>query len=712
MSVRHAPPSFQINPADRKGSYWQKALEPRISRLTSAMDPHDSYMSVPLARMTLESEERAIRTILSRVRSEVNKLSPTHKLSTAILQNIFLFLADAEPVPNESWSTRDRERMHWIKITYVSSQWRKAALACAPLWASPPVGLGSGRFYTFLGRSAGVPLALRFNETSELSVQLLLTAVDEQLHRIRALDASASLPQEVIQTLTQPAPILEVLRICPRGTEPVSDALDMPAQLFAGQAPRLHTIVLRGFSSFPLQPSILSNVVTLHVTRGAKTYAGPSAAELSATLASLQRVEDLALHGCLPGNNEVVQEPTDLRHLRRLAVSGAFVSCGKFFVNVKVPSTCRIHVLSTEFPKDSKTELPRMVDALQSSGYLLPGEFFRAMRLVCWESKNQHCAQIATWRGEPSPPSAADPVTAFTAAPCDLVLEFKLEAKDECGALAPMLRLLRLPLQRLRTLWVGGRAFYESDPLCWPIALGDCQDLEELYTEGIAGRDVVAALAPCPNPELTIEQQIMAARTTLLANTAAQTEPEGIRATASAETGLAKSDGATQHQETSPLRKKRRVNVGPWVPRKEHTRPVLFTLAACGLFRDMVKRACADARAPHVLFPRLRTLALVRDVDLEGDYGCGQMAVAWKVLQRVLLARREAGCPLGRVALCPAALEEGRYWTGRVAQETGVVFEATARPDALESRWCVLVMAFPEPSLRADLLDSQVRCHE
>ncbi|KAI0029176.1 hypothetical protein K488DRAFT_88981 [Vararia minispora EC-137] len=721
-------------------SYWQNALEPRISRVTDAKDPDDPYKSAPLARMTLEMEERAIRSILSRVRAELNTLLPVNRLPSSILQRIFLFLAAEEPVPNESWMMHDRNSKHWTKVTYVCSSWRRAALRCPALWVSPPLVLGSWRFYAFIGRSMDEPLSLYLDDMGELSHQLLATALAENLARVRVIDVSVVVGEPVLATLAQPAPLLEVLRIFPsKGAQefPEVPLMDM-GTLFAHQAPRLHTLVLRGFTSFPLQPAIFENIRTLHIahrhiedllrlpdtgqtekavpnaelleagpdaTTVQPTWHAPDPEEFILTLASIRHLEDLSLDGCLPQLWKSAGTPVDLRHLRRLSVSGRFLVCVWFFENARVPPTCRVRILAPS-PGNGTADTPRMIMALRLSGYLeqdgrdtpspegangaappdatdgatdegaasgpgndVPVEsgndtdlemltdlaltdrdsnadsgsstddapaFFRSMRLLTWSSKTHHILHIGTWRSTPHTPP---PLTS----PADLTLELVATPPRPHYTTAVIpLHHLALPLSKLRALHTAPTLFADSHPLCWRAALGACPALHELHASGPSGKDLLAALAPragFPPPTSTAPR--------------AQLAHMPVSGPSGAERRIAEAD-------------------------------------------DLAELARADAprTRTRILFPRLCVLTL-RDVDLEADYGRGQMAVGWKVLLRTLLARRRSagrgGGGLERVRLGPKGAFDGeaeRYWVERVEAETGVIIEEAGEESEEEAvRW-------------------------
>ncbi|KZV65576.1 hypothetical protein PENSPDRAFT_543607, partial [Peniophora sp. CONT] len=192
-------------------------------------------------RMQLELEVRAMRSTLSQVYQKLNELSYANNLPSSVLQRIFLILSAYEPVPNHTWTTRARESSHWTKVLDVCRSYRNAALACPQLWISPPLNLGSARFYAFMARSRDSPIDLHLADAGSLPSTLLCEALQEpeDLARIRILESSVPLGQEALQALTCSAPSLETLRIAPPGLLKDPGMMTLPENLSSGQAPRL-----------------------------------------------------------------------------------------------------------------------------------------------------------------------------------------------------------------------------------------------------------------------------------------------------------------------------------------------------------------------------------------------------------------------------------------------------------------------------------------
>ncbi|VDC08002.1 unnamed protein product [Peniophora sp. CBMAI 1063] len=496
-------------------SYWQTALDSRLRVVDGILHKDDLEPDQRLVRMQLELEARAMRSMISQLNQKLNKLCRASDLPSAALQRIFLILSAYESVPNETWPTRTREHCHWTKVLDICRTWREAALACPHLWSSHPLGLGSARFNAFMARSRDSPINLRLGDAGELPATLLSETLQEpdDYIRIATLESTVRLGEDALQALTGCAPLLETLRIVPAGILQEQESMNLPDGLLGGQAPRLRHLALRGFSTFFSQIAIVTNIVSLNISRGVDhdSYTRPSWPILRLLLEALVNIDELILHGCLPvasksagSVNDALEldnaqtpdhAPSDLLHLRSLDVSGELEALVRLFESITLQPTCVLRVQL----RDPRSNVHGMTESLSTSGFRPShGEYqprFRSMRIITRKSeKARKILHIGLFSDR----------EATLVEPCPFVVEV-----DHYSNVQPLDILEKpcLPIQGLRTIYLGADIAMTSHHFIMPMrvpllagashkvfAFSDCAQVTSIYTEGGTGKSLVKAL--------------------------------------------------------------------------------------------------------------------------------------------------------------------------------------------------------------------------
>ncbi|KAI0263625.1 hypothetical protein BC834DRAFT_304689 [Gloeopeniophorella convolvens] len=370
----------------------------------------------------------------------------------------------AHGVPNShSKQTSASPRLGWLLNTHVCHQWRHVAISHAILWTQIPFVLGQHWADTFILRSQRSGLIMRYRMPELPTVSpISATTFSNNIHQTRDLRLvrNSREIQKVATALVDPAPLLETFSLNVEDYSWRNFPVILPSNLFAGHAPRLHTLLLSEVHIRWDSP-LLRNLTKLYVyntelpTGGRASFRdgstvwtyvpdsdlAPSCDRLLDVLCACPNLCDLTLLGCLPPIHDAHADtpPVSLQHLERLDLGGRLGGVECIFKHCTFPLSCVLGVRINL----SVSELPRITSVLHpisSAAHTYP---FCAM-LVAMDSSVEIGAwrtfQVTAWGGANfrSPPDARIILDLrHGARPAQVVSENVVEMMRVCDLLVP-----------------------------------------------------------------------------------------------------------------------------------------------------------------------------------------------------------------------------------------------------------------------------------
>ncbi|KAA1475012.1 hypothetical protein DENSPDRAFT_883238 [Dentipellis sp. KUC8613] len=235
--------------------YWHTLRR----RLTSIDDvsPFSEPARIEEAHDIINTELDVLQHLTCFVQRQRNALNPTYKLPVEILARVFHFCA----LDDTPFWRRSTVRMYlpyyslgWIRLTHVCHRWRTVALDNPGLWANLSFGIGPRWFEEMLARAKTRPLVFtrdkRFN--SRYPALILRACLPRVQHF--ALSVHPDDLKTLMVLLTSPMPVLESFELLVADYKQWQQIMQLPADLFAGQAPRLRYLELCGGFAGQLPP--------------------------------------------------------------------------------------------------------------------------------------------------------------------------------------------------------------------------------------------------------------------------------------------------------------------------------------------------------------------------------------------------------------------------------------------------------------------------
>ncbi|KAI0055328.1 hypothetical protein BV25DRAFT_226688 [Artomyces pyxidatus] len=314
------------------------------SQLGNILDSALKDGIVSQSRNELLHELSSLHALKSVIESRINALAPVSRLLPEILAHIFSFLEEQLPIPTSSsryeWDDRIQrtieQNLGWIKVTHVCRYWRQVALAHPRLWRNVSFGISEQWTKELLNRSGACPITVDLSNTVPQYAWVPLLA--EHLSHTQVLRLDKHFPLTELALLSLPAPVLEeFLWLYSSGlfyspsmfhiSKPTT--VTLPSPLFSDCAPRLRSIILRGWDNIPWASEQFARLTRLEIhgsednPDGSRRLDGPLPREDIATaLRSLRNVETLILHWSLPSDQRAFGglRPIKLPRLTHLSV--------------------------------------------------------------------------------------------------------------------------------------------------------------------------------------------------------------------------------------------------------------------------------------------------------------------------------------------------------------------------------------------------------
>ena len=290
-----------------------------------------------------------------------NTFSPISRLPTEVLCHIFYF-------------TQEQQRyfvLSWIKVTYVSRQWRTVALNSPNLWTNLPFGYGHW-ISVMLERSKKANLTAELDLSNRTSNTIkYLESAFHHVDRFKVLsleNGDSSLLRDLVSKLPKSAPRLHSLVISVYRSnffERDSDTCDLPEAMLC-ETENLHYVELRGcnpswnshlFSS-------LSHLKIDWVSRAAR----PTTKQFSEMLKRMPNLESLELRNAIPVENSgSVQETIHLSGLNFLSLSSPSTEIGNLLRYLTFPPTTRVKIVAEISDQNFSGILSRLSSILSPS---------------------------------------------------------------------------------------------------------------------------------------------------------------------------------------------------------------------------------------------------------------------------------------------------------------------------------------------------------
>ncbi|KAI0061499.1 hypothetical protein BV25DRAFT_762979 [Artomyces pyxidatus] len=488
---------------DNPAQFWSTTVYGRLSRFCDA-ERHGSAELCASVRQALRAERAAMEAELRTLDLRIFALSPAHpsRLPPEILVHIFSYLF-AVRTDLSCYSTKHLQLAieQSARVTHVCQRWREVALGAPLLWRNIIVPLKSEEWSrTIYNRAQLVPIVLFWLRQKEWSLapgqRQAPPLPIEDLARVEQLklasyDGEADALAKLLRT---PAPILEVAEV-------FCQHVDMsPADLFAGHAPRLRSLFLNQFPSFPWNSPILSNLVCLEIRNDRMNVAGHASPD--SVLHALQKMpalEALALCNCLPKfpRDSAVLEALIVvpSRLRLLELHGSLRDCVGFCQHLIFPAA-GINLALRCFTWGVATGFRVLWPIIVAAGGVSPAPF------VAFDFSMQSSEYLALMAQRTAARGAA-PLPKFAWGTSNHSLELDLEWNHRVGwnAVDLMRELCKtLSVQGLRKLDVDiadappGARTQEVTVNDWLEIFGSATDLRDVQAWGFAAQWLCRAL--------------------------------------------------------------------------------------------------------------------------------------------------------------------------------------------------------------------------
>ncbi|KII85871.1 hypothetical protein PLICRDRAFT_44292 [Plicaturopsis crispa FD-325 SS-3] len=184
--------------------------------------------TVELARQQIDEEIELLLRPVRALKTKRNALAPIHKLPPEILSEIFVYA-----------------QRYWDELTGVCSHWRCISLQCSSLWNQLFDPYHSCREWTeiVLKRSRNTPIDLTLKKWREPTASTDLALRQAPRARRISISGDRTFIADATNTMSCPAPLLEVLRINRRPENEHDPPLLLPHSFCHG-SPRLQSLEL------------------------------------------------------------------------------------------------------------------------------------------------------------------------------------------------------------------------------------------------------------------------------------------------------------------------------------------------------------------------------------------------------------------------------------------------------------------------------------
>ncbi|KAA1475313.1 hypothetical protein DENSPDRAFT_883471 [Dentipellis sp. KUC8613] len=359
-------------------SAWTSFSESRIPDIKnlSATDPPTSLND---ARAKLDQEIEAVFATATALQNRRNALLPVARLHPEILAHIFLRLAtDSDEIPRprapraydhnprfgqrKGFAYNPYTTLGWIRATHVCHIWRAVALDTPALWGIDVCSL-RGATEERMRRAKSAPLDVRWrggatyadNMGAPVREDALLRTLLGALDHTRTLELLALSAYEistVMPRLRASAPLLETFACASYRSMDPFDAFMLPADLFAGDAPRLTSLSLTALL-LPLDCPLYAGIRNLSlISDTPPTWLNFAPGQILELFGRMPKLESLEMQQMIPrrtdddGQTAALGAPSaehaSLPRLRRLKVVDIFPLCLWLLQSLTIPPSAAV----------------------------------------------------------------------------------------------------------------------------------------------------------------------------------------------------------------------------------------------------------------------------------------------------------------------------------------------------------------------------------
>jgi F-box-like len=282
---------------------------------------------------TKEFQRQAIDESIRALKLHRNTLAPISNLPFEVLTLIFRFIV-----------IQSRDSTAMLPITHVCQLWRRVALDCPALWTHVT---GSNFSLQIASRSKDVPIHIlltRDREFDQRLSQLIIEFVFANVHRIQEIlfDVPVSLLKDLIQSLSEPALLLEVVEIICRDSVVKIDF----SRLSRCQVPRMRQLSLDAVD-ITWDEWFVCNLTSLTLRSVPLDVAQlPVILKATPKLQILRICEDVEHEEPVPyaGGISNPDNPVQLLNLSNMTFVGAFGNCFFLMTHLVLPHLASITV--------------------------------------------------------------------------------------------------------------------------------------------------------------------------------------------------------------------------------------------------------------------------------------------------------------------------------------------------------------------------------
>ncbi|KAA1468432.1 hypothetical protein DENSPDRAFT_927352 [Dentipellis sp. KUC8613] len=367
---------------------WSLLAEARLATIRANISTSSNTEDSKVALQKVNEELAALDNVVASMRIRQNALSPVMILPPETLSRIFMWVARSErPSTAIDWgSNRNRDsqtsaKLGWIKVTHVCHAWRDTALNDASLWTTLSFGCAPlTHIMLKRSRDQGLIICEGQDNRSIPKTDIKESGLYEHASRIRVLDlgTNSKLKKGILAALSEPAPLLESVRVVGRYAQPSTgkDYVDekhiplLGSHTFGGQTPRLRRLVLDHARISWDSPILLSGLTHLEVRLPAncmvKTHERsmismsgpppkrwlPTHVQLMSVLNASPALATLILERSVPEDDPELKvwiqrssnaqaapapPPLALHHLRMVELDGSFNACAHLLSCLIIP---------------------------------------------------------------------------------------------------------------------------------------------------------------------------------------------------------------------------------------------------------------------------------------------------------------------------------------------------------------------------------------
>lgn len=407
-----------------------------------------------LKAQMLEAKREYLSRLMS-LKISYNTLSFVNRLPAEILSDIFILLADLRTQEYSSWQ---RERALWLRVTHVCRHWRNIAMDCTPLW-STVLFVTPQLTKAMLERARSTPLSLNFSPNTP-NFNNVLSKMLSQFYRLRSVSITGNINDNILAKFSGTAPVLEDLSLV-HSSGAFSEPTKLPSDFLRGGAPNLHRLSIEGFEipvweNLPLVPSVT------HLRLRPERSGIRTREWFLEHIQGMPRLQSLELFHVLPSPFDMEpqnQNPTDLviecATLQTVNLVDLLSSVHLFSIGVRIPNVqCLTLAFIDEEDYDTIDWLRQMLVGFSKSWRAKGRNSARSVSIKAWETYGDD-GMTFSFDIDDMDTTQAGPDHLGRQSNHKLCLSFKYNLGHSVGQLFKHIATVLVDLSALRSLRLG-----------------------------------------------------------------------------------------------------------------------------------------------------------------------------------------------------------------------------------------------------------------